>query len=88
MEKCSRRERNGKKKVHLQFETAEGEKWSTIGILKPTLRSKEKMRLTEGAFNCEFGEEVLDKISERLEVRKYEAKRRKQAYVEVASDTV
>jgi len=46
------------------------------------------MRLTEGAFDCEFGEEVLDKISERLEVRKYEAKRRKQAYVEVASDTV
>jgi len=46
------------------------------------------MRLSEGAFNCKFGEEVLDKVSERLEVRKYEARRRKQVRVKVASDTV
>ena len=46
------------------------------------------MRLRVGAFGCKFGEEVLDKIPERLQVRKYEAKRRKQAHVEVASDTV
>lgn len=87
MKKCSRRERNGKKKVHLQFETAEGEKWSTIGIMVPTFRSKETMRLREGAFDCEFGEAGLDQISQRLQVRKYEAKRRKQAYVEVDSAT-
>ncbi|KAI4666385.1 uncharacterized protein J4E79_002423 [Alternaria viburni] len=88
MEKCSRRERNGKKNVHLRFETSEGDEASTVGILKPTLRSKEKMRLTERAFDCKFGEVVLDKISERLEVRKYEARRRKQVRVKVASDTV
>ncbi|KAI4646242.1 uncharacterized protein J4E78_009163 [Alternaria triticimaculans] len=88
VEKCSRRERNGKKNVHLRFETTEGDEVSTVGILKPTLRSKEKMRLTERAFDCKFGKEVLDKISERLEVRKYEARRRKQVRVKVASDTV